>query len=101
MMYLLYILIGLLIVLGVNLAITAFCALHDMYVHRDLEAQDFTTFKKYFVKNNIFQLKCQIFSINEAAARRFFCWKKFRIPSFKLIERTIMLKLKANTKRLE
>lgn len=33
MMYLLYILIGLLIVLGVNLAITAFWAVHDMYVH--------------------------------------------------------------------
>ena len=31
MMYLLYILIGLLIVLGVNLAITAFWAVHDMY----------------------------------------------------------------------
>ena len=51
MMYLLYILIGLLIVLGVNLAITAFWAVHDMYVHRDREDQDFTTFKKYFVKN--------------------------------------------------
>ena len=52
MIYLLYILIGLLIVLGVNLAITAFWAVHGMYVHRDREDQDFTTFKKYFLKNN-------------------------------------------------
>ena len=51
MMYLLYILIGLLIVLGVNLAITAFWAVHDMYVHRDREDQDLITFKKYFVKS--------------------------------------------------
>lgn len=52
MLYLLYIFIGLLIVLGVNLVITAFWAIHDMYINRDQEAQDFSTFKKYFIKNN-------------------------------------------------
>lgn len=39
-----------LIVLGVNLLITAFWALHDMYVKK--ENADLPTFKKYFVKNN-------------------------------------------------
>ncbi|MDK7366411.1 hypothetical protein QP522_03125 [Lactobacillus crispatus] len=34
MLYLVYILIGMLIVLGVNLLITAFWALHDMYVKK-------------------------------------------------------------------
>ena len=49
MLYLLYIFLGLLIILGVNLLVTA---LHDMYVHKDEEACDLNTFKKYFVKNN-------------------------------------------------
>ena len=35
MLYLVYILIGMLIVLGVNLLITAFWALHDMYVKKE------------------------------------------------------------------
>ncbi len=50
MLYLVYILIGMLIVLGVNLLITAFWALHDMYVKK--ENADLPTFKKYFVKKN-------------------------------------------------
>ena len=52
MLYPLYIFLGLLIILGVNLLVTAFWALHDMYVHKDEEACDLNTFKKYFVKNN-------------------------------------------------
>ena len=47
MLYLLYIFLGLLIILGVNLLVTAFWALHDMYVHKDEEACDLNTFKKY------------------------------------------------------
>ena len=37
MLYLVYILIGMLIVLGVNLLITAFWALHDMYVKKKMQ----------------------------------------------------------------
>ena len=50
MLYLVYILIGLLIVLGVNLLITAFWALHGYVCEK--ENADLPTFKKYFVKNN-------------------------------------------------
>ena len=52
MLYLLYIFLGLLIILGVNLLVTAFWALHDMYVHKDEGACDLNTFKNYFFKNN-------------------------------------------------
>ena len=50
MLYLVYILIGLLIVLGVNLLMSGFWALREMYVKG--ENADLPTFKKYFVKNN-------------------------------------------------
>ncbi|AEG41047.1 MULTISPECIES: hypothetical protein [Lactobacillus] len=52
MLYLVYILVGLLIVLGVNLMITGILAVHDMYTRRDEEEPDFDTFKKYFAQNN-------------------------------------------------
>ena len=42
MLYLIYIVLGLLIILAVNYAVTAFLAVHDL-----LDA-----FKKYFAKNN-------------------------------------------------
>lgn len=51
MFYLLYILVGLLIFLGVNLMITGLLAVHDMYTCGK-EEPTFATFKKYFVKNN-------------------------------------------------
>ncbi|MDF7672732.1 hypothetical protein PT281_05555 [Lactobacillus sp. ESL0701] len=53
MLYLIYILIGLLIILVVNLAVTACLTLKDIYQHRDQEQLTFTkAFKKYFIKNN-------------------------------------------------
>lgn len=52
MLYLLYIFVGLLIILGVNLMITGLLAVHDMYTRRDDEEPTFDTFKKYFSKNN-------------------------------------------------
>lgn len=44
MLYLVYILIGMLIVLGVNLLITAFWALHDMYVKKENAVRQFFCF---------------------------------------------------------
>lgn len=53
MLYLLYIIIGILIVVGVNVAITAFWAIHDTYKYRDVDHLTFSDgFKKYFAKNN-------------------------------------------------
>ncbi|WEV37221.1 hypothetical protein [Lactobacillus sp. ESL0677] len=53
MLYLLYILVGLLIILAVNLAVTACLTLKDIYQHRDQEQLAFgKAFKKYFIKNN-------------------------------------------------
>lgn len=53
MLYLLYILIGIVIVLGVNLAITAIWAIHDAYKYRDVDHLSLVDgFKKYFAENN-------------------------------------------------
>lgn len=52
MLYLLYILIGLLIILVVNLAVTACLTLKDIYQHRDQHLVFTKAFKKYFSKNN-------------------------------------------------
>lgn len=53
MLYILYIIIGVFIVLGVNLAVTAFWAIHDAYKYKDEDKLDFQdSFKKYFAKNN-------------------------------------------------
>ena len=49
MIYLLYIFVGLLIILGVNLMITGLLAVHDMYTRRADEEPTFDTFKKYVV----------------------------------------------------
>ena len=49
MLYLIYIVLGLLIVLAVNYAVTAFFAVHDWLENRD---RDGDAFKKYFAKNN-------------------------------------------------
>lgn len=53
MLYLVYILIGLLIILAANYAITAFLAIHDWFENREKDQLSFgDAFKKYFVKNN-------------------------------------------------
>ena len=53
MLYLIYILIGLLIVLAANYAITAFLAIHDWLENREKDQLSFgDAFKKYFTKNN-------------------------------------------------
>lgn len=53
MLYILYILIGLLIVLGVNVAVTALLAIHDTYKYRNDDHLAFSAgFKKYFAENN-------------------------------------------------
>lgn len=51
--YILYILSGIVIILGVDIAITAFWAVHDILENREEDNLDFASaFKKYFVKNN-------------------------------------------------
>lgn len=53
MLYLIYILIGLLIILVANYAVTAFLAIHDWWENREEDQLGFEeAFKKYFVKNN-------------------------------------------------
>ena len=53
MLYLIYIVLGLLIVLAVNYAVTAFFAVHDWLGNRDRDQLSFgDAFKKYFAKNN-------------------------------------------------
>ena len=53
MLYLIYIVFGLLIVLAVNYAVTAFLAVHDLLKNREKDQLSFTdAFKKYFAKNN-------------------------------------------------
>ncbi|CCI87652.1 hypothetical protein [Lactobacillus gigeriorum] len=53
MLYLLYVLIGLLIVLGVDFAVTAFWAIHDTIVNQKRDKISFSAgFKKYFAENN-------------------------------------------------
>ncbi len=45
---------GLLIVLAVNYAVTAFLAVHDLFENREKDQLSFgDAFKKYFAKNNI------------------------------------------------
>lgn len=48
--YVLYILLGLMIVLGVDCLITAFWAIHDLVTNK--QEINIDNFKKYFVKNN-------------------------------------------------
>lgn len=53
MLYLIYVLIGLLIILAANYAVTAFLAIHDWWKNKDKDQLSFEeAFKKYFVKNN-------------------------------------------------
>lgn len=53
MLYLLYILIGIIIVLGVNCLITAYWAVMDTLKYKDRDHLTFIqAFKKYFAKNN-------------------------------------------------
>lgn len=53
MLYILYILLGLLIVLGVDCAITAFLAIRDTLKYQKEDRMSFTAaFMKYFAKNN-------------------------------------------------
>lgn len=53
MLYLAYILIGILIIIGVDCSITAFWAMRDVIENRDKDQLDFiSAFKKYFAKNN-------------------------------------------------
>lgn len=53
MLYLAYILIGILIIIVVDCGVTAFWAMHDLLENRDKDQLDFIpAFKKYFAKNN-------------------------------------------------
>ncbi len=53
MLYLLYILIGIIIVLGVNCLITAYWAVMDTLKYQDRDHLTFIqAFNKYFAKNN-------------------------------------------------
>lgn len=46
--------LGLLIILAVNYAVTAFLAVHDLLENREKDQLSFgDAFKKYFAKNNI------------------------------------------------
>lgn len=60
MLYLLYILLGLLIIIAVDIIVTAFWAVHDTltnrkgdhYLYRDHEVSFIEAFKNYFDDNN-------------------------------------------------
>lgn len=53
MLYLIYIVLGLLIILAVNYAVTVFLAVHDLLENREKDQLSFgDAFKKYFAKNN-------------------------------------------------
>ncbi|MCO6532175.1 MULTISPECIES: hypothetical protein [Lactobacillus] len=58
MLYLLYVLIGLLIIILTDLLVTACMTLNDIYRYRHEDRLEFiTAFKKYFSKNNNLPLK--------------------------------------------
>ncbi|RVU70894.1 MULTISPECIES: hypothetical protein [Lactobacillus] len=53
MLYLLYILLGIIIILVVDCAVTAFLAIHDIFKYQAADQLTFAqAFKKYFAKNN-------------------------------------------------
>lgn len=53
MLYLVYILIGIIIIVGVDCIVTAFWTLRDVWRNRKQDQLSFgTAFKKYFAKNN-------------------------------------------------
>lgn len=53
MLYLVYILIGMIIIIGVDCGVTAFWALRDVWQNRQQDQLSFgAAFKKYFIKNN-------------------------------------------------
>ena len=62
MLYVLYIVLGVLIILSVNLAVTACLALKDVYQHKNENKLGFAqSFRKYFAKNNNLSLKISDF----------------------------------------
>lgn len=66
MLYLLYILIGLLIIILTDLLVTACVTLNDIYRYRHEDRLEFTTaFKKYFSKNNNLPLKVSDWEIKQ------------------------------------
>lgn len=65
MLYLLYILIGVLIIIFTDLLVTACMSLNDIYRYRHEDKLKFiTAFKKYFSKNNNLSLKTSDWKLN-------------------------------------
>lgn len=65
MLYLLYILIGVLIIILTDLLVTACLTLNDIYRYRHEDELEFiTAFKKYFSQNNNLSLKTSDWKLN-------------------------------------